>query len=149
MSVAENIDSYIMWLACKLRNLSEDILYYATYDGSDVTSTESLYRKHMKNAVQFKAGSHLCERYLYGSIALEEFCVHMIDGDLKDFLIDIPNLPNDLVTKYDLVHNSDATVAADEATCNVNIEYDVMDGPKIFSNSSVEDVVGVLIKKFV
>ena len=112
MSIDENIVSHIMQLAYKLRNFAEDILYYATYDASDTTSTESSYRKHIKNAVQFNAGAHVCERYLYGSIALEEFCIEMIDNDLKDYLIDMPNLPNDLVTKYDLYYNCTVDTAS-------------------------------------
>jgi hypothetical protein len=103
----ENLDSYMIGLACKLRNLAQDILHFATYDGSDVDSSESQYRKYMKDAVNFMSGAHLCERYLYGSIGLDEFCAEMVEEKLKEFLKEIPHLPHELVIKYGLVPVSD------------------------------------------
>ena len=98
----ENRDSCMIGLACKLRHMAEDILHMAIFDGSDVDSVASQYRKYMKDAVNFMAGAHLCERYLYGSIGLHEFCAEMIEEKLESFLTEIPHIPQELLVKYDL-----------------------------------------------
>ena len=108
MSVQQVIDSHIIGLACELRNMVNDICQSATYDGSDESSTESQYRKSMKKAVQYSAGAHLCEKFLYGSITLDDFCAEMVEEDLKEFLFHIPQLPMDLTIKYNLWDDVDA-----------------------------------------
>lgn len=102
-----SLDSYIIGMSFKLRNMSQDILQFAKYDGADLSSTESRYGKYLRNAINFTVGAHLCEKYLYGSIGLDEFCAEMIDEDLKEFLIEIPHLPEELVSKYELVFTTE------------------------------------------
>ena len=99
-------DSYAGWLACKLRRMAHDILNFATYDEFDEHSVET-YKKYIKDAINFLAGAHTCERFLYGSIGLDAFCAAMIEDNLREFLIDMPKLPSELVTKYNLIHSND------------------------------------------
>lgn len=99
----ENIDLYIKWLSHKLRSMANDILCIEPHNWlMDVEVTISQYRKYMKNAVNFNTGAHLCDKYLYGSIGLHEFCAEMVDEDLKEYLIDIPHLPSYLMEKFNL-----------------------------------------------
>lgn len=117
-------DSYITWLACKLRHMAQDILQFATYDDSSENSIEQ-YRKYMKDAINFVGGAHSCERLLYGAIGLDAFCAEMVNDDLRNFLIEIPYLPNELITKYGLVHENDTgdiNVSNGTYTPNINIE---------------------------
>lgn len=106
-TIIENRDCYMIWLASKLREMAGDILHFATYDESDVDTTECQYRKYVDDAINFIAGAHLCEKYLYGSIGIDEFCSEMINEKLKSFVIDVPHLSHELMVKYGLVSNDD------------------------------------------
>lgn len=107
------LDSHIMWLSNHLRNLAEDIIYNALYAipeddessaADDVEAHESLSgRNYRKDAAELNLGAHICNKYLYGSITLDNFCAEMVDEDLREFLINIPDLPIDLVVKFGLV----------------------------------------------
>lgn len=121
----ENQDSYMIWLTCKLRLMAEEILQFATYDGSDENSIEH-YKRYMKDAINFMAGAHICEKFLYGSIGLDGFCAEMLNEDLGSFLLEIPYLPNELILKYGLVHG------------NISGEIDVTNNPNI-SNEIRDD----------
>ena len=106
-TIIENRDRYIIWLAYKLREMAADILHFATYDDSDVDTTECQYKKYVDDSINFIAGAHACEKYLYGSLDIDEFCAEMINEKLKSFVIDVPHLPNELVVKYGLVTTDD------------------------------------------
>lgn len=106
---SENIDTFVLRLSCKLRLMAKDILNFAICDETDVESTVSQYRKYMKDAVNFMSGAHLCEKFLYGSIDLDNLCSGMIDEGLNKFLITLPNLPNELVIKYKLNDGNNET----------------------------------------
>ena len=104
-----------MWLSSHLRSLEEDIVYNALYaipeDDESITADDMEIseccppKNYRKDAAELNLGAHICEKYLYGSINLNTFCAEMVDEDLKDFLINIPDLPIDLVVKFGLVYD--------------------------------------------
>lgn len=130
----ENLDTHVLWLSCKLRNMSEDILQFAKFNGcGDVEASEAQYRKYMRDAVNFNAGAHICEKFLYGSIGLDTFCAEMLNDDLKEFLIDIPNLPQALVEKYNLVQDTseDMVVVVEDSISGISYEEGVDAGAEL------------------
>lgn len=134
----ENQDSYIIWLACKLRLMAEDILQFATYDESDETAIEH-YRRYMKDAINFMAGAHTCERFLYGSIGLDGFCAEMLNEELGSFLHEIPYLPNELILKYGLVHGSDfGEIDVSDGIHNPNISNDIKDDNNPIAKNGID-----------
>lgn len=102
-------DSHVSWLACKLRHMAHDILQFATYEFNE--NSIQHYRRYIKDAINFLAGAHTCERFLYGSIGLDSFCDEMIENDLKEFLINIPRMPSEMVTKYNLINPNDDVIS--------------------------------------
>lgn len=121
----------------RLRRMAHDILQFATYDDELDGNSVETYKKYIKDAINFLAGAHLCERFLYGSIGLDGFCAEMINDDLREFLIDIPNLPSQLVTKYNLSPHID-NVTADDAIPNGEEEEEV--------NVETEETSDVIMK---
>jgi hypothetical protein len=130
-----------MWLSIHLRSLAEDIIYNALYAISeddessaadDVEADVSLFgRNYRKDAAELNVGAHICEKYLYGSITLDSFCAQMVDEDLKEFLINIPDLPIDLVAKFGLVHDDAVNPEIGVQTKDSELPYDAALNPKI------------------
>lgn len=102
ISSNERLDSCILDLANNLRNMADDVVRFGGYDREDLHSCVERYRLHMKDAVDFLAGAHVCSRYLNGFINLDTFCTEMISDNLKSFLSTLPNIPTDLVIKHGL-----------------------------------------------
>lgn len=110
----ENISTYLRCLSWKLKNMAGDLLYCSTYDWLEDEVALSQYRKYMGDAINYNIGAFLCDRYLYGSMNLDKFCAEMIEEDLKEYLIDIPNLPSDMVTKYKLYKDNVGNVTSED-----------------------------------
>jgi len=77
--------------AVQLRSLADGELNTSIYFGSKFDDVVNRYRQCVKDAVKYSAGAHLCDRYLYGSLNLEEFRQEMVNVDLHKFLIGIPH----------------------------------------------------------
>lgn len=99
--ISENQISHIRHLAGQLRIMCEDILVLANQFEGDV----SCYSKYLNDATNFSNGAHICEKYVYGCIDLATFFEEMLDEGLKDFLVEVPHIPNALVEKYNLYEN--------------------------------------------
>lgn len=122
----ENQVSFIKWLSYKLRDMALEILDFAICEDSDADSIVQQYRKYVKDSVNFMSGAHLCKKYLYGSIGLDEFCEEMLNEDLKSFLIQMPNLPAEIVVKYGLnaANNTDNLNGYGNETKDITIGHD-------------------------
>jgi hypothetical protein len=95
---SENQNNYINWLSSKLRDMSHEILHFVNEWGAGRDETQ--YRKYMKDSENFIIGSFICQKYLYGSIDLDEFCAEMVNENLESFLMEIPYIPEEVLTKY-------------------------------------------------
>lgn len=129
--------SYMGWLACKLRRMAHDILQFATYDEFNENSILN-YRRYIKDAINFLAGAHTCERFLYGVIGLDAFCDEMIENELREFLNEIPNLPSELATKYNLIPYTAPVDEISDALNDARIDND--DDDVIILNVSTDDL---------
>lgn len=100
----ECLDASIQWLGCMLRNMAEDALEISIIGepDADPDTIISRYRRYVKDAVNYLAGAHLCDKFQYGYLNLDKFCSEMVDGSLKHMLSSIYHLPDALAVKYDL-----------------------------------------------
>lgn len=97
---AEDINSAIERLSCKLSDLSMDSLHATNYDLNFCFDPEQVERL-MKESDRYNAGSNLCGKYSCGILNLGQFCEQMVQIDLKHFLYDIETyLPKDIIEKY-------------------------------------------------
>lgn len=139
-------DTHVLWLSCKLRSMSQDILHFSTFVSNDDVEDagETRYKKYMKDAINFNAGAHICEKFLYGSINLDQFCAEMLEEDLKEFLIGVPHLPPDLVTKYNLddVFSEDSVNLAGIGEVVTEFRYEMESEPENdVHDSAINDMV--------
>ena len=99
---AEDINSAIERLSCKLSDLSMNSLHSTNYDLNYCFDAEQVERL-MEESDRYNAGVNLCGKYSCGILNLEQFCEQMVQIDLKRWLYDIDEyLPKDIIEKYHL-----------------------------------------------
>lgn len=104
---AEDIDSAIDRLSCKLSDLSMDSLHAINYDLNFCFDAEQVERLK-EQSDRYNVGANLCGKYSLGILNLEEFCERMVQTDLKCFLCDIEEyLPKKIIEKYRLNQSDD------------------------------------------
>jgi hypothetical protein len=106
----ENV-KYVQVLAFRLSDLSDDTLQLVSNDGSSNTQ----YAKYIRDSLRYSIGSFICQKYVYGHMNLAAFFEEMISEGLKEFIVDLPIIPRDIIDEFGL---DNAVTEADGVTKN-------------------------------